>query len=245
MKNYAIFIFTSSLENQYLVATRTGPPIYRLPYKWSWRDLLHVVVIYAVVVVLTKVSWYSYYRRYPEIVTCFIYFLTFSPFCPYKHNCPFKWRGDVCRGQDSQYWPLHASRHIKLDSGQVDNAMWCWLKQLKSTTSNNWVTSNSNSLSIRSFSDLSKTLILDAINSLNIEVAVQFLLDCNNYPNVISAIQMCGPVITEELFRFKRSWCYSIHRTKLKLQGRWTNLNRLLLTISYWYIFCYHYFKMF
>ena len=82
------------------------------------------------------------------------------------------------------------------------------------------------------FSDLSKTLILDAINSLNIEVAVQFLLDCNNYPNVISAIQMCGPVITEELFRFTRSWCYSIHRTKLKLQGRWTKSKQIAINIQ-------------
>ena len=72
------------------------------------------------------------------------------------------------------------------------------------------------------FSDLSKSLILKAINPVNIEEAVQFLLDCSNNPNVISAIQMCGPVITEELFRFTRSWCYSIHRRKLKLQGRWT-----------------------
>ena len=39
MKNYAIFIFTSSLENQYLLATRTGPPIYLLPYKWSVGDV--------------------------------------------------------------------------------------------------------------------------------------------------------------------------------------------------------------
>ena len=51
--------------------------------------LLHVVVIYAVVVVLTKVSRNSYYRRYWDVVTCFIYFITFNPFRPYKLKCPF------------------------------------------------------------------------------------------------------------------------------------------------------------
>ena len=51
--------------------------------------LLHVVVIYAVVVVLTKVSRNSYYRRYWDVVTCSIYFITFNPFRPYKLKCPF------------------------------------------------------------------------------------------------------------------------------------------------------------
>ena len=51
--------------------------------------LLHVVVIYAVVVVLTKVSRNSYCRRYWDVVTCFIYFITFNPFRPYKLKCPF------------------------------------------------------------------------------------------------------------------------------------------------------------
>ena len=73
------------------------------------------------------------------------------------------------------------------------------------------------------FSDTAKSLIINGINSPNRKVSVQFLLDCSVTPDVISATQNCGPALLEELFRFTRSWCYTVHRTKLKLQGRWHN----------------------
>ena len=70
------------------------------------------------------------------------------------------------------------------------------------------------------YSETSKFLILLAMNSPSIEDTVQFLLDCSNNPAVISCTQTHGPQIMEELFRFTRSWCYAVHKTKLKLQGR-------------------------
>ena len=70
-------------------------------------------------------------------------------------------------------------------------------------------------------SDTAKSIILNVINSENRKDFVQFLLDCSVHPDVISATQNCGPALLEELFRFTRSWCYAVHRTKLKLQGRW------------------------
>ena len=72
-------------------------------------------------------------------------------------------------------------------------------------------------------SETSKSLIITSINSTNTEEVVQFLLDCSVNAQVISETQLSGPGILEELFRFTRSWCYAVHRSRLKLQGRWTN----------------------
>ena len=78
-----------------------------------------------------------------------------------------------------------------------------------------------NKLKDYKISDISKSIINTIINSGNSEDLVQFLLDCSANPDVISATQMFGQELQEELFRFARSWCYTIHKTKLKLQGRW------------------------
>ena len=74
-------------------------------------------------------------------------------------------------------------------------------------------------------SDISKSLILSAMNSPNTKNSVQFLLDCSNNSNVISAVQLFGSNVLGEIFRFTRLWCYSVHKRKLKLQGRWTKHN--------------------
>ena len=78
-----------------------------------------------------------------------------------------------------------------------------------------------NKLKDYKISDISKSIINTIINSGNSEDLVQFLLDCSANPDVISATQLFGQELQEELFRFARSWCYTIHKTKLKLQGRW------------------------
>ena len=67
----------------------------------------------------------------------------------------------------------------------------------------------------------SKSLIHSSFESE--ETAVQFLLDCSTMPNVIVKTQNEGTIILEELFHVSRSWCYSIHKTRLKLLGRWRN----------------------
>jgi hypothetical protein len=49
---------------------------------------------------------------------------------------------------------------------------------------------------------------------------VQFVLDCSVIPDVISAAQKDDSVYPL-LFKATRTWCYSLHRTRLKLLGRW------------------------
>jgi hypothetical protein len=49
---------------------------------------------------------------------------------------------------------------------------------------------------------------------------VQFILDCSVLPVVIHAAQH-DKTILPLLFKISRTWCYSMHRTRLKLLGRW------------------------
>ena len=51
----------------------------------------------------------------------------------------------------------------------------------------------------------------------------QFLLDCSCLPSVITAAQLHGDLVLHHLFRITRTWCYSLHRARLKLLGRWHN----------------------
>ena len=49
----------------------------------------------------------------------------------------------------------------------------------------------------------------------------QFLVDCSTIPDVIATAQRYGPVVHEALFRITRTWCYSLHRDRMKILGRW------------------------
>ena len=64
-----------------------------------------------------------------------------------------------------------------------------------------------------------KTIIVQSFHS--VDSSTQMMLDPSTTPEVISATQLEGPSILEEVFRFSRSWCYSLHKTRLKLLGRW------------------------
>ena len=50
---------------------------------------------------------------------------------------------------------------------------------------------------------------------------VQFVLDFSVLPQVISAAQD-DPSVLPLLFKVTRTYCYSLHRTRLKILGRWT-----------------------
>jgi hypothetical protein len=50
----------------------------------------------------------------------------------------------------------------------------------------------------------------------------QFLLDCSVIPRVISLVQEHGDDVLHHLFKISRTWCYSLHRDRLKISGRWT-----------------------
>ena len=49
----------------------------------------------------------------------------------------------------------------------------------------------------------------------------QFLIDCSVLPTVIAATQLLGQEVLHHLFRITRTWCYSLHRDRLKILGRW------------------------
>ena len=63
-------------------------------------------------------------------------------------------------------------------------------------------------------------LISDALTS-DTEYLVQFLLDCSVLPNVIRATQIHGSEIMHSLFYLTRSWCFSIHKQRMRTLGRW------------------------
>ena len=49
---------------------------------------------------------------------------------------------------------------------------------------------------------------------------VQFVLDCSVIPEILNAAQK-DPSIYPLIYKATRTWCYSLHRTRLKLLGRW------------------------
>ena len=52
---------------------------------------------------------------------------------------------------------------------------------------------------------------------------LQLLLDCSSLPEVISAAQHFGETIYNDLFYVARSWCFTIHRERMKRLGRWNH----------------------
>ena len=68
-------------------------------------------------------------------------------------------------------------------------------------------------------SNPSKTLIKTYLSS-STNTKVQFLVDASVLPDVISAVQKQNSIL-QEIFQFTRSWCYAMHRRRLKLLGRW------------------------
>ena len=58
--------------------------------------------------------------------------------------------------------------------------------------------------------------------TLSTSTKVQLLIDPSVLPDVIRETQNGNYDLIEEMFRFTRNWCFSIHRQRLKLQGKWT-----------------------
>ena len=49
---------------------------------------------------------------------------------------------------------------------------------------------------------------------------LQFLLDASVIPSVVTLTQVMGNDILKCIFHLTRTWCYAIHRERLKMQGR-------------------------
>ena len=67
---------------------------------------------------------------------------------------------------------------------------------------------------------ITKDILMGALTSEPV-YTLQILLDCSTLANVILAVQKHGFVILENLFKLTRTFCYAIHRQRLKLLGRW------------------------
>ena len=63
-------------------------------------------------------------------------------------------------------------------------------------------------------------LVLEALTSETCYL-LQFILDCSVLPSVIVATQRHGFSVLKELFHFTRTWCFTVHRQRMKLLGRW------------------------
>ena len=63
-------------------------------------------------------------------------------------------------------------------------------------------------------------LVLEALSSPT-NLFMQFLLDCSTMPNVIAATQLHGPDLLNNLFHLTRTWCFALHRERMKMLGRW------------------------
>ena len=65
-----------------------------------------------------------------------------------------------------------------------------------------------------------RKLVLEALTSETCYL-LQFILDCSVLPSVIVATQRHGFSVLKELFHFTRTWCFTVHRQRMKLLGRW------------------------
>ena len=63
-------------------------------------------------------------------------------------------------------------------------------------------------------------LVVEALSN-SAEYFLQFILDCSVLPSVIRATQLYGSSVLEQLFYLTRTWCYTIHRKRMKILGRW------------------------
>ena len=53
------------------------------------------------------------------------------------------------------------------------------------------------------------------------EKSVQFLLDCSTLPEVIALRQNQGDWVLDKLFYLTRTYCYSMHKARLRILGKW------------------------
>ena len=54
-------------------------------------------------------------------------------------------------------------------------------------------------------------------------LVLQFLLDCSVLPDVIKAQQVEGSWVLDTLFYLTRSFCFSVHKARLRILGKWNH----------------------
>jgi hypothetical protein len=68
---------------------------------------------------------------------------------------------------------------------------------------------------------VSLTLIANILYKGSNQKLMQLLLDCSVIPEVIASSQSHGEQVLSDLFYFSRTWCFSVHRERMKRLGKW------------------------
>ena len=66
------------------------------------------------------------------------------------------------------------------------------------------------------------SILTSFFNSTDIMFKTQFLLDCSVLPQVVHLQQHGCQNVLQDLFYITRTWCFSLHRERLKLLQSWT-----------------------
>ena len=64
-----------------------------------------------------------------------------------------------------------------------------------------------------------KEIIHSMLYGQQVKTVMQFLLDCSCFPEVVSLRQTSGLNLVTHLFYLTRTWCYSIHRSRMNKLG--------------------------
>ena len=108
-----------------------------------------------------------------------------------------------CRTEDSCSNIIEDTKHILLEcpayAKEKRKLISLWLK-----TNNNIV----------------RKLVLEALSNTS-DYLLQFILDCTVLPSVITASQSHGREILDVLFHLTRTWCFVVHRQRMRILGRW------------------------
>ena len=86
------------------------------------------------------------------------------------------------------------------------------LKDARDRIIEQWLCAASNHLEL-------KDIIHSMLYGQKVETVMQFILDCSSFPEVISLRQCSGLQLVTHLFYLTRSWCYSIHRSRMNKLG--------------------------
>ena len=127
---------------------------------------------------------------------------------PLWQACPtlvFKYRG----------WYLHLSSCT--DTNQLESPEHILLTCPAYTTTRN----NMFNMCMNVSNPISFQLVSTIFSSGSHTKIMQFLLDCSPLPEVVSCAQMYGEDIYSDLFYLSRTWCFSIHKERMKRLGKW------------------------
>ena len=65
------------------------------------------------------------------------------------------------------------------------------------------------------------SLVVNFLNHKSTTKLMQFLLDCSSLPEVIYMAQHHGEQVYSDLFYLSRTWCFTLHRERMKRLGKW------------------------